>query len=604
VAAWQRFQKQELPGRFQKWSATEMRTPAAAPWQVLDPVVITSKVPLKKLDDGSLLAAVASAGKTASLDTYTLVAHTLQKKITAIRLEALADPSLPKSGPGLSADGNFVLAQVTLTAEPLAAPPGKPKPVPTPVKLKAARATFEQPGQPLVAALGADKAKGWSVGGATGKGHSAVFETEAELGFDGGTVLTFTFKFGAKGGAIGRPRLALFTSPRPAPLDAASALQNAREIQTLLDAEKGRLTDKNREQVVRWYRSLDPRAREVYGVVEQNAKQEPQPNLATVFAAESGRGGEVHFLIRGETERKNGVATPGYLQVLTSGPDQRWTVGRIGNPSHSVDPRAALGAWVTDADQGAGRLLARVLVNRLWQHHFGRGIVGTPNDFGTQGERPTHPELLDWLAGEFIRGGWKLKPIHKLIMTSAVYTQASEPNTAGLKLDPKNHLYGRYPTRRLEAEAVRDAILAASGSLDPTMYGPGTLDQSSPRRSVYLTVKRSNLIPFLQLFDAPEAIQSTGRRQATTAATQALALMNSPFVRQRAEKLAQLVKPKTPMELARSVEDAYLRAVGRRPAPAERDRVVEFIRATPASDLALADFCQALLCSNEFVYVD
>src|SRR5439155_5024987 len=104
--------------------------------------------------------------------------------------------------------------------------------------------------------------------------------------------------------------------------------------------------------------------------------------------------------------------------------------------------RAALACWLTDPDHGAGHLAARVIVNRLWQHHFGRGIVATPNDFGAQGERPSHPELLDWLAGEFIRGGWKLKPIHKLIMTSAAYTQAGEPNTVGLKVDPQNHLYG------------------------------------------------------------------------------------------------------------------------------------------------------------------
>src|SRR5712692_7075442 len=109
-----------------------------------------------------------------------------------------------------------------------------------------------------------------------------------------------------------------------------------------------------------------------------------------------------------------------------------------GNTSYR---RRALADWITDTENGAGRLLARVLVNRLWQHHFGRGIVGTPNDFGTQGERPTHPELLDFLAGELIRGGWKLKPIHKLIMTSAVYAQGSEPNAASLKVDPKNHLY-------------------------------------------------------------------------------------------------------------------------------------------------------------------
>jgi hypothetical protein len=607
LAARDRFDREELPGRFEKWARTEMAGPAAAPWQVLDPVSFTAKVALKKLADGSLQAAPLPAGAKPPKagdrsETYTLVAHTYQKGITAFRLEALADPSLPKSGPGLGADGSFVLTQVQLTATPLN-PPGKATPAPVPVKLRPARASFEQPGQPLAAAL-ADKAKGWSIAGAAGKDHAAVFETEAEVGFDGGTVLTLTLKFASPETAIGRVRLDLSTAPRPVQLAGASAPQNAREIRTLLDAEKGPLTDRNREPIVRWYRRFDPRAREVYEALEQHASQEPKPRLVGVFAAASGRGGDVYFLTRGEVGRKNGVATPGFVQVLTTGPEQRW--------AGKVDPRAALGDWLTDADAGAGRLLARVLVNRVWQHHFGRGIVGTPNDFGVQGERPMHPELLDWLAGEFIRGGWKLKPLHKLILTSAAYLQDSGPNEAGMKADPHDRLLWRYPTRRLEGEAIRDAILAVSGTLDPTPFGPGTLDQNSPRRSVYLTVKRSQMVPFLQLFDAPEAIQSMGERPATTVATQALALMNSPFVRQRAEKFAQRIRPKTPDALPQAMDDAYLLALSRRPTAGEREKMVGFVHQQLAGntqnpralDLALTDCCQVLLCLNEFIYVD
>jgi hypothetical protein len=608
LAARGRFDREELPGRFEHWARTEMAGPAAAPWQVLDPVSFTAKVSLKKLADGSLLAAPLPAGARPPKagdrsETYTLVAHTHQKGITALRLDALADLSLPKSGPGLGADGSFVLTQVQLTATPLD-PQGKPKGAPALVKLRPARATFEAPGRPLAAALGGDGAKGWSVAGAAGKDHAAVFETEAPVGFDGGTVLTVTLKFAAPEAALGRARLALTTAPRPVPLSGASALQHAREIRTLLDAEKGQLTDRNREPIVRWYRRFDPRAREVYEALERHAGQEPRPRLVGVFAAASGRGGDVYFLTRGEVERKNGVATPGFIQVLTTGPEQRW--------ASKVGPRVALGDWLTDADGGAGRLLARVLVNRVWQHHFGRGLVGTPNDFGVQGERPTHPELLDWLAGEFIRGGWELKPLHKLILTSAVYQQGSGPNAAGMKADPHDRLLWRYPTRRLEGEAIRDAILAVSGTLDATPYGPGTLDQNSPRRSVYLTVKRSQMVPFLQLFDAPEAVQSMGERPATTAATQALALMNSPFVRQRAEKFAQRIRPKTPEALPQAIDDAYVLALSRRPSVAERERMLGFVRRQTAGstqnpralELALADCCQVLLCSNEFIYVD
>jgi hypothetical protein len=269
-------------------------------------------------------------------------------------------------------------------------------------------------------------------------------------------------------------------------------------------------------------------------------------------------------------------------------------------------PRVARADWLTDPRQGAGHLLARVIVNRLWQHHLGKGLVRTPNDFGTQGEAPTHPELLDYLASELIKGGWKLKPIHKLIMTSAVYTQSGAPSEAAMKVDPHNRLWWRVTPRRLEAEAVRDAVLAVGGSLDRTMYGPGTLDESSPRRSVYLTVKRSRLPALLQTFDAPEAIQSVGERQTTTVATQALAMMNSRLVRAQAEKLAGRVKPAGAADLPRAIESAYLLALSRRPTAAERERAVAFVGRHAAKDQgeALADFCQVLLCASEFVYVD
>src|SRR5262249_52314959 len=156
-----------------------------------------------------------------------------------------------------------------------------------------------------------------------------------------------------------------------------------------------------------------------------------KPKLVDVFAASDGKGGDVYFLTRGEVARKNGVARPGFVQVLqrTSDGEQRWL-------ANGPAPRVALARWLTDADGGAGHLLARVMVNRLWQHHFGKALVRTPNDFGVQGEPPTHPELLDHLAGELVRNGWRLKPIHKLLMTSAAYRQGGEVPEAARKADP------------------------------------------------------------------------------------------------------------------------------------------------------------------------
>lgn len=601
VQALQNYSRETLPTKVAAWSKAEQSKPTTV-WQVLEPVTATGKSPLKKLADGSLLA----GGKADKAESYTIVAHTHQRGLKALRLEAIIDESLPKNGPGCGGDGGFLLTEVTLTAAPLAA-----RNKPLPVKLRAGRASFEAAGKALGGVLDTDKKTGWSIAGQSGKTHAAVLEFDKEVGFDGGTILKVVLKFDGDGAAIGRPRLALSADPK-ATLDAPEALQHAAETQYLLKEQQGQVNEKNREAVASWFRVFDPELKRLAAAVEENAGKAPQPKLVDSFvAAEQGRE-PVFFLIRGEVDRKNGQATPGFIQVLMTAPerDGRWAPGD--KKKATVEPRVALARWLTDAEHGAGHLLARVIVNRLWQHHLGRGIVPTPNDFGVQGEAPTHAELLDYLARELIRNGWRLKPIHKLIMTSAVYMQGGEANPAAAKVDPKNDLWWRRPPRRLEAEAIRDALLAVSGTLDKTMHGAGTLDENSNRRSVYLTVKRSQLVPFLQMFDAPEAIQSIAVRTSTTVATQALAMMNSPLVRQRAEKFAQRLQPKSSARLADTIQEAYLAAVGRTPSDTERQRMFAFLLGQQASygnnpralDLALADFCQALLCLNEFIYVD
>lgn len=596
VAARDKFEKEELPGRFEKWRAAELPRLAAAPWQVLDVDSAAGKATLVKQDDGSLLA----QGKPAKGDVYTLQAHTYQQGVAALRLEALSDAGLPGKGPGLEKDGNFVLTAIQVTATPLL---DTVKAKPINVKLKPGQVTFEQEKHPLAAALAGAKTTGWSVGGRTGQSHAATFALEGPTTFAGGTKYTITLKFEA-GMGIGRLRVAFATSAQPPALDAPAALQNAREIQSLLAGDNGQLSGKNRSGILAWYRRFDDKARELDRAVQESLKKAPQPKLTAVFAAGQG-GGDVFFLTRGEVERKAGKASPGFIQVLMKSQDDRWTA-----PSKSpVEPRVALANWITDAEQGAGHLLARVIVNRLWKHHFGRGLVATPNDFGAQGERPTHPELLDWLAQRLIDGGWKLKPIHHLIMTSAAYQQGSDVSPEKHKIDPENKYVWHRAPRRLEAEIIRDALLHVSGTLDPRMFGPGTLDENNPRRSVYLTIKRSKLIPFLAMFDAPEAIQSTGERLSTTVATQALAMMNSPFVRQRAEKFAQRLRPAKDEPLEQAIERAWRLALTRAPTAAERERILAYLNHQTASlgvtrDQALVEVCQLLLCLNEFVYVD
>lgn len=422
--------------------------------------------------------------------------------------------------------------------------------------------------------------------------RDGVALAETPFGFDGETKLTVNVKGNA---ALSRVRVAISTQSLPS-VDAPSVPQLQSEIAT-------RIAAKDMLGALNWFRVVDADADKVLSALEASAKNEPKPPAVEVFAATSGRGGDVHYLIRGETEKKNGVARPGFAQVLMSTPEEaaRWHR----NGKEAPTPRVALALWITDANHGAGHLLARVMVNRLWQHHFGKGIVRTPNDFGAQGDAPTHPELLDWLASELIAGGWKLKRIHKLLVSSAVYLQSGEVSATASKTDPRNLFWSFLPARRLEAEAIRDSLLAVGGSIDAKMFGVGTLDENSTRRSVYLTVKRTRLIPMLQAFDAPEAIQSVGERSVTTTTTQALAMMNSPFVRRQAELLAARVKSERPEA---SVEAAYLYALGRRPSEGETQRMTGMIRRlidetkTPAA--AMVDFCQVLLCVNEFITID
>lgn len=323
---------------------------------------------------------------------------------------------------------------------------------------------------------------------------------------------------------------------------------------------------------------------------------------------------QTHILKRGDVNQKSEVATQSFLQALMRGDPQRWQ-WQPPPGAQFTGRRRSLANWLTDVDQGGGALLARVAVNRLWQHHFGRGLVATPNDFGRTGAQPSNPELLDWLAGELIRNGWHLKPIHRLIMTSAAYQQSAAGNPAKVAADPENAMFFRRTPQRLEAEAVRDSALAVSGLIDRTMYGAGTLDENSKRRSIYFTVKRSKLVNSMVVFDAPEPLASQGNRPTTTVAPQALLIMNSPQARQWAVAFARRVESEAKSADASDLVDrAYLLALGRLPQAPESRAAVGFISKGAARyesvgkqgprSLALADFCQAVLALNEFVYVN
>lgn len=322
---------------------------------------------------------------------------------------------------------------------------------------------------------------------------------------------------------------------------------------------------------------------------------------------------KTYVLARGDASQKQHEATAGFLNVLLREGRQEsdWSVSPGSGRATTSYRRAALARWLTDADNGAGHLAARVIVNRLWQHHFGKGIVATPSDFGAQGDLPSHPELLDWLAANLVQNGWTLKRLHKLMVSSAAYTSASTANEAGLKADPDNALLWRFAPRRLEAEPIRDAMLSVSGRLDPRMFGPGTLDPDMTRRSVYFFIKRSQLIPTMMLFDWPEHLVGIGRRGVTTTAPQALMFLNSKLGRSSAEGFASKLAH---LDREAAVSRAYELALGRPPTSVESRLSAEYLaRETSAyqtegspdpAGRALADLCQAILGLSEFIYIN
>jgi hypothetical protein len=367
--------------------------------------------------------------------------------------------------------------------------------------------------------------------------------------------------------------------------------------------------------------------------------------LPTAWTVSDSRNvGPTRVLRRGDPlhpKEKVDAAFPGALVAAKQVPD-------------TIEPhrdRLELAQWMTHPDNP---LTARVIANRLWHHHFGRGIVATPSDFGVRGESATHPELLDWLATELTSHGWSLKHLHRLMVLSEAYQQSSKATPEARQADPDNHLLSRMNRRRLEAEALRDATLAAAGTLNPRRGGPFVRVPLEPevyafifteeepdglwpvtpdprehnRRTIYLCAKRNVRLPILEAFDQPDMVASCPARAVSTFAPQALILLNGPFAQAQSKEFAARLLREVPDTGAR-VDRAYRLALARPPKPAERDMALTFLAeqtelirdrlranlpvgvplntpddADPAAAAALADFCLALLNRNEFVYID
>jgi hypothetical protein len=397
----------------------------------------------------------------------------------------------------------------------------------------------------------------------------------------------------------------------------------------------------------------DDRAKRAAWRAEIHALEQERPApAAQAWAIKAEGQPPTHLLKRGDLKKKGPVVPPAFPRVLAV------ATGADSPPSDKPPTRTDLANWLTRPDHP---LTARVMVNRLWQHHFGRGLVATPNDFGHNGTAPTHPELLDWLAVEFVEHGWSLKHLHRLMVTSATYRQASRgrqppeahpenPPETHPETDPDNKLLWRMNRRRLDAESIRDAQLTVAGNLNRAVGGPMVRVPLEPevyelifsedepdhlwsvtpdpaqhtRRSIYLFAKRNVRLPLLEAFDRPDLLTPCAARPVSTFAPQALILMNGPFAREQSQVFAARLARETDGDVNRVVERAYRLAFARPPRDAERQLAREFLaeqterlrarlpvsvpaqwpeRLDPALGAALADYCLALFNSNEFVYV-
>ena len=663
AAALTAFEKEKLPGRFAEWEKANagavLKNGESGQWMILDVADVKSAggSTLTKQDDGSILA----TGKNPDFDTYTLVANTDLVGLTALRLEALSHPNMVKNGPGRADNGNFDLTDVKITIAPFVVPPSGGTPVTgteppkggtTNLKLLNPVSTFDQNASLSVKlTIDGDPKTGWAVDPQFGKDHAARFEFEKPVGFEGGSTITVTLAFnGNNRHNLGRVRLSVATAKEAVPLDAATTFG---DLIAALKKPAEQRSPREIEKLLTWYRGRDDEWKKLNAVVQEHAAKEPKPNLAKVMVCSEGvkpirhhtQGADFfeqsHFLYRGDTNQKIDVAPQGFLQVLMNTPDRekKWIEAAPAGATTSFR-RRSLANWITDTQQGPGQLMARVIANRVWQHHFHVGLVATPNDFGAMGQRPTHPELLDWLAATLMNPvgqvsnlsgsvtvkdgqvenlshggcGWHLKPLHKLIMLSAVYQQGSAFDAAKSKLDPQNQFHWRHSPKRLEAEVIRDSMLAVSGELDRTQFGPGTLDDGHKRRSIYFMVKRSRLVPMMQLFDSPEPLVSVGERPSTTIAPQALLFLNNSHVRAWSTTFGRRLAAVAEKSLPDAIRQGYLATTGRPPTETELSETTAFLKAqtdsyqaagqTKPRELAFADFAQVLMSMNEFVYVD
>ncbi len=556
---------------------------------------------LTRQPDGS----VRAEGMRPDRDTYSLSFRLKSKRVSAVRLELLTDDSLPHHGPGRQDNGNLHLSEFTLSIASMKdGVAGKPRAIP----LRNPTSDYDQPGWTVAHAIDGNPKTAWGIYPQVGTAHEAVFELSEPVSGAGESELTFKLEQLHGGGhLIGRFRLS-FTSadlpvkvtPVPPALRAILAVPVEKRMPPQL-RELG--LHVLREQITTDLAAL-PAAAKVYAAASNFTQDGSHKPTATPRP--------VHVLKRGDIRREGPLAEPSSISCIPGLPGKF----DLASTHTEGDRRAALAKWLTEPNNP---LTWRVMANRLWQYHFGRGLIDSPNDFGKMGQKPTHPELLDFLASE-LREHQSLKKLHKLIVTSATYKQVSATRADFAKIDEDNQLLWRQTRTRLDAEEVRDAVLAMSGRLDRTAGGtsdqqfdmkPGIhvtplvdytkFDWDRPqghRRSVYRFNFRTLPDPLVTCLDGADASQLTPKRTESVTALQALALLNNEFMLVHASAMAARLEKLT-TDRTKQIGLACELVWCRPPTRSEQESL-----STYSTNHGLANLCRVLFNSNEFLFAD
>ncbi|MEX0677860.1 MAG: PSD1 and planctomycete cytochrome C domain-containing protein [Pirellulales bacterium] len=548
-------------------------------WTVLD-VEAQSRggATFAKLDDGSILV----GGEIPSNDDYTLRATLAQRPVSAVRIEVLTDESLPNRGPGLAENGNFVLSELVLKATgPGTAADGR-------VVFDQAVADYSPSDGMVSHAIDGKPETGWNIHAANdlNQPRTAIFFLRDELPASARELtLSIEQHYKKPRYLIGRFRVSVGAADR-------EALKTPSNVQAALAVAPDKRTKEQSEVVKLYYQQVDPERTPLtkrIAELKQQQKQMDDKITTTLVMRERQEPRETFIHLRGNFLSHGARVEPGVPAVLP--------------PIKARGPkpdRLDFARWLVDP---ANPLSPRVTVNRIWQRHFGAGLVATENDFGLQGDRPTHPELLDWLARELIDSGWSLKAMHRLIVSSNTYRQESRPRALVAAADPYNKLLGRQRRLRLEAETIRDSALAASGLLAREIGGPGVYppqpqgiyaftqqkkfwgenkDADRYRRGMYIYLWRSSPYPFLKTFDVPDAVVACTCRARSNTPLQALALANDRAFFEFAQGFAARLLEEDAADDRERIGLACRRALARGPSDSELASLLEYLQSQRA----------------------